>query len=127
MYCIGSRSCFVLVLSFNLLNVLIWFMANEMKNMFITFMDDIKVGRPGTILEDSTKIWNELGEKVRYNSILKNLLWGMYNQLHKDKVKKKIIYRKGSAGYSRCKLHESLKYLLLQTNIDLLGCINHVC
>lgn len=56
MYCIGSISCFVLVLSFNLLNVLIWFMANEMKNMFIKFMDDIKVGRPGTILEDSTKI-----------------------------------------------------------------------
>lgn len=42
-------------------------MANEMKNKFIKSMDDIEVQRSGKILEESIKIWNELGEKLRYD------------------------------------------------------------
>lgn len=53
MFCFGSVSCFVPVLSFNLLNVLILCMANEMKNKIIKSMDDIKVQRSGKILEES--------------------------------------------------------------------------
>ena len=76
-------------------------------------MDDIEVGRPGNVLEERIRIWNELGEKVRYNSILKILLLGTYNQLHKYKDKNKLIYRKGSTRYSGYKLCESTNYLLL--------------
>lgn len=41
-------------------------------------------------------------------------------------MKNKFFYRKESTGYSSYKLNESTKYLLLQTNADVLGCINHV-
>lgn len=64
---------------------------------------------------------------VRYNPILKILLSGMYNQLHKYKGKNKLIYRKGSTGYSGCKLHESPSYLVLPKNVNVLECINLIC
>lgn len=56
MFCVGLGGCFVPVLSFNLLNVLIRYVANGMKSMFIKSMDDIEVGRPGNVLEERIRI-----------------------------------------------------------------------
>lgn len=56
MFCIGLGGCFVPVLTFDLLNVLICCVANRMKSMFIKSMDDIEVGRPGNVLEDRIRI-----------------------------------------------------------------------
>lgn len=83
MFCIAFGACFVPVLSFNLLSVLIRYMANGMRSLFIKSVDDIKVRRPVNALEERIRIRNELREKVRYSSILQILLSGMYNQLHK--------------------------------------------
>jgi len=55
-FCVALGGCFVPVLGFSLLNVLICCVANGMKRMFIKSMDDIEVGRPGNVLEERIRI-----------------------------------------------------------------------
>lgn len=56
MLCVALGGCFVSVLSFHLSDVLIPYVANGMKSMFVKSMDDIEVGRPRTVLEERVRI-----------------------------------------------------------------------
>lgn len=49
---VGLGGCFVSILSFNLPSVSIRSVANGTKSVFVKSVDDIEVGRPGTVLEE---------------------------------------------------------------------------
>lgn len=62
-FCVALGACFVPVLGFNLLNVLVRYVVNGMKSLFIKSIDGVKVERPINALEERIRIRNELREK----------------------------------------------------------------